>query len=556
MGEAMPENGAERKGGMGLRALIGIRLLGIGVLVFVLMLVTSFFAITQEKLDDATALMGSEAFYVVDVVVSSELSQEAITKLESVMEVHESDAAELSVSTLRQLTSVTRRLLMFLEYNHGLVMVFDNDGRIIASNNYDLSKFKTIDEVFAPPIIEAIDRCASKDELEYVHSSDFIAEGELVGEDSFTRHEENGYLYASQLEDGCVVLIKSEGKVFDGRAESMAWSAVTGAVMLVAVFILVFVMLNRQVARRIDKTNADLARIVDGDLDVSVEAGGTREFRSLSAGINSTVDALKGWIAEAESRMDSELAAARAIQASALPCNFPPFPDIPHFDVHALMDPAREVGGDFYDFFLIGGDSGPEAGKLGFVIADVSGKGVPAALFMMKAKTEIRANMEDGLELGEAVTLANRKLCEGNSESMFVTAWVGVLDYAAGHVEFVNAGHNPPLLKHGDSWTWLKERSGPMLGLYDRKPYKVFAVDCAAGDELLLYTDGVTEAWNRDEQLYGEERLQTLVESAGGLGARQLVEAVRADVAAHADGAEQNDDITILALQVGVAPEA
>ena len=307
--------------------------------------------------------------------------------------------------------------------------------------------------------------------------------------------------------------------------------------------------------QRIYETNTSLSRITSGDLDEVVNVRGTREFESLSNGINETVQALKGWISEAESRMDAELATAKEIQESALPRIFPPYPDILKFDVYAIMNPAREVGGDFYDFFLIGDDCDGEHGKLGFVIADVSGKGVPAALFMMKAKTQIRDYVESGMELGEAVENANRQLCDGNDAGMFVTAFVGVYDYANGHVDFVNAGHNPPLLWQETDWRWLTEKSGLPLGLFEGLPYKAYSVDCKIGDQFLIYTDGVTEAMDVDGVLYGEEQLIKLARANYPLHPRELIECVRRDVARHSTGAIQSDDITILALEVGVPPE-
>ena len=220
------------------------------------------------------------------------------------------------------------------------------------------------------------------------------------------------------------------------------------------------------------------------------------------------------------------------------------------------MEAAREVGGDFYDFFLLGDDCGPESGKLAFVVADVSGKGVPASLFMMKAKAQIRDFLSSGLELGEALENANAQLCDGNDAGMFVTAWIGVLDYGTGWVEYVNAGHNPPLLWHADGeWEWVKQRGGVPLGLFDESPYKAHELECKDGDKLLLYTDGVTEAMDVDEALYGEDRLMALVQGEVDLPARELVEAVYGDVKSYATGAEQSDDITILSLGVGVPPE-
>ena len=270
---------------------------------------------------------------------------------------------------------------------------------------------------------------------------------------------------------------------------------------------------------------------------------------SLAQGINTTVEALQGWIAEAEMRMDSELSAARAIQESALPGAFPLYPEVPAFDVYAIMDTAKEVGGDFYDAFLIG-DSGPEAGKLAFLVADVSGKGVPAALFMMKAMAHVRRELQSGLEVGQAVESANRQLKAGNATCMFVTMWVGVLDYGTGHVDYVNAGHNPPLLwQEGSGWCWLRDRSGLPLGLRANMRYKTCSLDCAAGDKFLLYTDGVTEAVDSDDEMYGEPRLEAMAEASSTEHPEALVKAVHDDVERFSQGTEQFDDITILSLE-------
>lgn len=233
----------------------------------------------------------------------------------------------------------------------------------------------------------------------------------------------------------------------------------------------------------------------------------------------------------------------------------PPFPDIPRFDIYAGMQPAREVGGDLYDFFLIGDACNAESGKLGFVVADVSGKGVPAALFMMAAKTAIRGYMESGMELGEAFENANRKLCAGNDSAMFVTAFAGVLDYAPATIAYVNAGHNAPFLRQHGEWRQLTDKSGLPLGIFDGMPYKAFECTCAIGDELLLCTDGVTEAMDVDDALYGLDRLKALLDDNFDLHPRELIELVRRDVTRFSEGAEQADDITMLALEFGVPPE-
>ena len=246
-------------------------------------------------------------------------------------------------------------------------------------------------------------------------------------------------------------------------------------------------------------------------------------------------------------RVEEDLAMARAIQANALPSVFPPYPDLRDaIDIHALMRPAREVGGDFYDFFFAG------PGKLALVIADVSGKGVPAALFMMRAKATLQGLLKSGLSLPEAVGRANRRLAKQNDANMFVTAWVGVVDLASGAVEYVSAGHDSPLLKRADgSVGFLEEVAGPSLGMIAGAEYRTRTLALAAGDGLVLYTDGVPEARNAAHGFYGGERLAaTLRGLLGAKDARAVIDGIVADVDAFAGGAEQADDITLLAFKL------
>ena len=170
---------------------------------------------------------------------------------------------------------------------------------------------------------------------------------------------------------------------------------------------------------------------------------------------------------------------------------------------------------------------------------------------MMKAKAQIRRELQSGLELSRAIENVNVELADGNDTCMFVTMWVGVLDYKTGHVDYVNAGHNPPLIwREGSGWNWLKDRSGLPLGLVDGGTYDAFSLDCNSGDRFLLYTDGVTEAMDQGGALYGEDRLKAVADANVEDRPEPLVEAVRSGVDSFAQGAEQSDDITILALEV------
>ena len=314
-------------------------------------------------------------------------------------------------------------------------------------------------------------------------------------------------------------------------------------VVFAALFIMIFVLVKRLVVNNIYQINDSLSAITAGNLDTVVDVRSHVEFEDLSNDINSTVDTLKRYIADAAARIDAELAFAKAIQHSALPSVFPPFPGRKEFDIHAAMFTAKEVGGDFYDFYFIDEDT------LAFVVADVSGKGIPAAMFMMQSKTLLKSCAESGMPIEQVFTTANEKLCEGNEAGMFVTAWMGLLNVKTGHVTFANAGHNPPLVRQGaDGFAYHKTRAGFVLAGMEGIRYRKFELQLAPGDTICLYTDGVTEATNAEEKLYGEERLLALMNKQRGASAKAVCEAVKADVDAFVSEAEQFDDITLLCL--------
>ncbi len=237
-----------------------------------------------------------------------------------------------------------------------------------------------------------------------------------------------------------------------------------------------------------------------------------------------------------------ELKMATDIQTATLPSVFPPFPEEPRLDIWASMNTAKEVGGDFYDFYFTG------AGKLFFLIADVSGKGVPAALFMMRAKTLIKGAAQTGKSIAQIFAETNDVLCEGNASNTFVTAWAGELDLATGVVAYVNAGHNPPIVRRNGQVEYLTGKPSLVLGALPGFVYTAQELKLAPDDMLYLYTDGITEQPNAAQELYGESRLLQVV------GARhenqdQLLKAVMASVTAFASGCEQADDCTQLVLR-------
>ncbi|WP_305907602.1 SpoIIE family protein phosphatase [Methylomarinum sp. Ch1-1] len=252
----------------------------------------------------------------------------------------------------------------------------------------------------------------------------------------------------------------------------------------------------------------------------------------------------------AKERIQSELKVTTDIQASLLPRIFPPFPDHPEFEIYASMVPAKEVGGDFYDFFFI------DENNLCFLIADVSDKGVPAALYMMVAKTLLKT---EGQRLGEPdkiLSSVNTILAADNESCMFTTVFCAILDITSGYVRFANAGHNPPLITDSRGARYLKPKPGLMLGAMDDTVFVTEQLQLEQEGLLFLYTDGVTEAKNPSEELLGEERLLNALQSAPDTNVMHMVHYIGSEVARHADGASQSDDITMLAIKMAKKPPA
>ncbi|MDH3860164.1 MAG: SpoIIE family protein phosphatase [Gammaproteobacteria bacterium] len=243
-------------------------------------------------------------------------------------------------------------------------------------------------------------------------------------------------------------------------------------------------------------------------------------------------------------RMEQELSVGHEIQMSMVPAAFPAYPDRDEFSLHAMLKPAREVGGDFYDFFLIDDD------HLCLVVGDVSGKGVPAALFMAVTKTMIKSHAIDDQSPASIVTRVNDNLSADNPASMFVTLFLAIVNTRTGEFCFTNAGHNPPYVCDANSGvTVMDQRHGPVLGAVEGVAFKEDSRSLCEGDQLFVFTDGVTEAMNPDNHLYSDPRLEALLAKAAD-APEQLIGQVVADVERFADGADQADDITVLAYRV------
>jgi sigma-B regulation protein RsbU (phosphoserine phosphatase) len=233
-----------------------------------------------------------------------------------------------------------------------------------------------------------------------------------------------------------------------------------------------------------------------------------------------------------------------------LPLDFPAFPERSEFDLHALLKPAREVGGDFYDFFMISED------KICLVVGDVSGKGVPAALFMAVSQTMIKTAASGDQSPASIMTRVNDALSSDNPASMFVTVFLAIVDIRTGRFRYCNAGHNPPYIVHPDGrLTCLNQRHGVVMGAMPGLAYGEDEAGLEIEDSLLIFTDGVTEAMDKDVQLFDESRLENFLNDADCSAAQILTEGVLQTVEEFAKGAEQSDDITILAYRLQESPK-
>ena len=347
------------------------------------------------------------------------------------------------------------------------------------------------------------------------------------------------YIYVFSFVEGyCIIAAMPVAEAMLLRDASLYTSIFTLILIFAALFIFIYFLIKKVIINNLQKINSTLAEITGGNLNVKVDVRSNAEFSSLSDDINSTVATLKRYIGEAAARIDKELEYAKQIQLSALPSNFP---DTEEYAIYAQMIAAKEVGGDFYDFYTLDDDT------VLFLAADVSGKGIPAAMFMMTAKTIIRDLAERGLPVDEIFTLANDKLCENNESGMFVTAWMGKINLSTGVLSFANAGHNPPVIVHQNGeCEYLKSRTGFVLAGMEGIKYRANDMTLDKGDRIFLYTDGVTEATDKNEALYGEDRLMSYIDKNKCLKAEALLSGLKCDIDLFAGDAPQFDDITML----------
>ena len=354
--------------------------------------------------------------------------------------------------------------------------------------------------------------------------------------------------------------LESGKRIDDMTSEAIdAINVVITTVIAALVFIIAMIVIvvnyashrfSNTLTKPITALGEGVKEIAGGNLDHMIEINSSDEIEELGTSVNKMAAALKDYIANLKTvtadkeRIGAELNIASRIQSSMLPCVFPAFPERPEFDIFATMIPAKEVGGDFYDFFLVGEE------KLALIVADVSGKGVPAALFMVIAKTLLKNNAQYGMEPKMVFEVVNNLLCSNNEVGMFVTVFMGVMDIPTGKFTFVNAGHNPPLIRRKSGvFERLPVKPGFVLAGMDGMAYKQDETILHEGDTIFMYTDGATEAANPNNELYGDLNLIMSANNHSGEDIKGFLNNVMKDIDSFVDGAEQADDITLLVMR-------
>ena len=328
---------------------------------------------------------------------------------------------------------------------------------------------------------------------------------------------------------------------------AMGYQVLLSSIILIGILFLVIRPLQKVGSNIRDyKDSKDSSEVEKGlsTMNSNNEIGGLAEdFTAMAKEIDKYVEELSTVTAEKE-RITTELTLGRTIQTSMLPHEFPPFPDRKEFDIFATMEPAREVGGDFYDFFMIDDD------HLGLVIADVSGKGIPAALFMMASRIIVQSCAMHGESAGAILETTNNTLCANNQAEMFLTAWVGILEISTGRLTAANAGHEyPSVRKAGDFFELHKDEHGFVIGAMEDLKYKEYELQLEPGASIFVYTDGVPEASDPDRALFGTDRMLIALNRDPDAAPEQVLRNVHDDVDRFVRDAEQFDDLTMMCIK-------
>ena len=320
---------------------------------------------------------------------------------------------------------------------------------------------------------------------------------------------------------------------------------------MLAIVLLVVALLSRKITAPVLQLREGVEIVSTGHLDHLLDIRTGDEIQALAEAFNRMTGDLKEYIhnlqqvTKEKERVESDLRVANKIQASMLPRIFPPFPEMESLDLYAIMEPAREVGGDFFDFFIL------EDGRLCFSIGDVSGKGIPAALFMVITMTILRNQALHNPSLERVFQQTNTMLCAENDENMFVTLFMAILDPKTGTLEYISAGHNPPLISlGGKDFEFLEVEPSLVMGGMEGAPYRSATMVMRPEDLLFLYTDGVTEAMNEADEQFGEARTIQALNDLKGKPVSEVICGVRTAIHTFTQGAPASDDVTMLAVML------
>ncbi len=395
----------------------------------------------------------------------------------------------------------------------------------------------------------------SKDVIEKTFRKDYVEE--------FGMYRDNAWqvmitaatpVFDSNGEPVALVCIDADAVgIYVEVARTIANVLVVAAIILITSIILYYFLINHTIITPVKQLTKGASLILPNIEKEEVFESGIRtgdEIEELAKSIEDIDVQLRDYIntntritAEKE-RIGAELDMAASIQLSQLPGKFPAFPDRTDFDIYASMTPAKEVGGDFYDFYMTDDD------HIVLVIADVSGKGIPAALFMMISRILIKNCMQQGMSPSETLYKVNNQLLETDTDDMFVTVWLCVVELSTGKCVSANGGHeDPAICREGDGYTLDKYPHSPPVATMEDIPYKEREFRLSPGDSICVYTDGVTEATNSDEELLGEERMLVAMNRSKDLSPEETIASIRKAIDIFVDGAEQFDDITILTFK-------
>lgn len=446
-------------------------------------------------------------------------------------------AADISLQALKSIVASVKI------YQSGYAFLISQNGVFVTHPNIALPMRSTIFSVAeetGDPALRAIGKKMISGGTGFVTLKDF-----------FTGKPSRMFYAPLRSSGWSVGVIFPEEELFAGihtLSREILIIGVLGFLLLVVTISIIASTITRPL-KRLDETTREIAQ---GNLDAELPVTGSNdEIGRLAHSFGEMKTALKEYIANlaattaAKERIESELKIARTIQMSFLPKRFPHLPEKDCFEIYALLEPAKEVGGDLYDFFLL------DDTHLFFTVGDVSDKGVPAALFMAVTKTLLKGMAEAGARPSEIFEKVNVELCQDNDSMMFVTVFCGILDLRTGDLSYSNAGHDPPILvRAGKSPVTVPIPPGLVLGAYPEAQYKTMKTRLEVGDMIVAYTDGVTEAMNPEKELYSPERLMEAVAEKHAEKAEEQVTRVFDSVREFVSGAIQSDDITVLSVKL------